>query len=274
MSYLLCNKCGSYYKLQEGENPEEFDLTCECGGKLQYKKSIKSDNSIWEIDLKALLVGLTITYFMTVFSYIGHQYSFLSYSAPAAGGFLTSYITSGSGKKRVFNSFIVIIIVSISAFLLFIYLNSYSQSINDFGMLYIINDIMMSLLPFILPFIAIGTFSGYVAVIIRGMSYETNKRTFSKVNKELPMIYNDNKEEPYNKSYFKERKKLNPLLKILIIIVGGILISNILIIPAMLFLFAGLEYAGPSGGSYFIAIFFGICTASILSLLWFLFRKK
>ncbi|MEN6291583.1 MAG: hypothetical protein ABFC34_17265 [Methanobacterium sp.] len=274
MSYLVCNKCGSYYKLQEGENPEEFDLTCECGCKLQYKKSIKSDNSIWEIDLKALLVGITITYFMTVFSYISHQYYFLSYSVPAVGGFLTSYITSGSGKKRVFNSFIVVIIVSISAFLLFIYLNSYSQFISDFGMLYIINVIMMSLLPFILPFIAIGTFSGYVAVIIKDMSYKPNKKTILKVNNEHPIIYGDNKERFYKESYSKERKKLNPLAKTLIIIVGGILISNILIIPAMLFLFAGLEYAGPSGGSYFIAIFFGICTASILSLLWFLFRKK
>ncbi len=274
MSYLVCNKCGSYYELQEGENPEEFNLTCECGGKLQYKKSIKSDNSNWEIDLKALLVGLTITYFLAVLSYISHQYYFLNYFVPLVGGFLTSYIASGSGKKRVFNSFIVIIIASISVFLLFIHLNGYSQFINDFGMLYIINIIMMSLLPFILPFIIIGTFSGYVAVIIKDMSYKTNKRTLSKVNTEPPIISKDNKETPYKESYYKERKKLNPLLKILIIIVGGILISNILIIPAMLFLFAGLEYAGPSGGSYFFAIFFGICTAIILGLLWFLFRKK
>lgn len=274
MSYLVCNKCGSYYKLQEGENPEEFDLTCECGGKLQYKKSIKSDDSNWEIDLKALLVGLTITYFLAIFSYISRQYYFLSYSVPVIGGFLTSYITSGSGKKRVFNSFIVIIIASIGAFLLFICLNGYSQFINDFGTLYALNTIIMSLLYFILPFIIIGTFSGYAAVLIKDISYEPHKRTISKVNKEFPLISGDNKKNPYKESYSKEKKKLNPLLKILIIIVGGILISNILIIPAMLFLFAGLEYAGPSGGSYFISIFFGICITSILGLLWFLFRKK
>lgn len=102
MSYLVCNKCGSYYELQKGENPEAFDLTCECGGKLQYKKSIKSDNSNWEIDLKALLAGITITYFLAVFSYIGRQYYFLSYSVPAVGGFLTSYIAKGSEKKKEF----------------------------------------------------------------------------------------------------------------------------------------------------------------------------
>lgn len=274
MSYLVCNKCGSYYELQKGENPEAFDLTCECGGKLQCKKSIKSDNSNWEIDLKALLAGLTITYFLAAVSYISGQYYFLSYSVPAVGGFLTSYIAKGSEKKRVFNSFIVIIIASIGAFLLFIYLNGYSQFIGDFGMLYVLNIIIISLLPFILPFIIIGTFSGYVAVIIKDMSYETNKKSISKVNNEHPIISGDNKKRPHKESYSKERKKLNPLLKILIIIVGGILIYSILLIPAMLFLFSGLEYAGPSGGSYFIAIFFGICIASILGLLWFLFRRN
>lgn len=33
MSYLLCNECGGYYKLQEGESPEDFDF-CQCGGLL------------------------------------------------------------------------------------------------------------------------------------------------------------------------------------------------------------------------------------------------
>lgn len=35
MSYLICEKCGGYYKLKEGENPEEFKA-CECGGHLRY----------------------------------------------------------------------------------------------------------------------------------------------------------------------------------------------------------------------------------------------
>ncbi|MGB9937410.1 MAG: zinc-ribbon domain-containing protein [Methanobacterium sp.] len=33
---LICNKCGGYYELQEGESPKDFDL-CECGGKLKYQ---------------------------------------------------------------------------------------------------------------------------------------------------------------------------------------------------------------------------------------------
>lgn len=272
MGYLVCNKCGSYYKLQERENPEIFDLTCECGGKLQCERSIKSDNPNWEIDFKAITVGLIITYFLAAIFYIKGQYYFLSYFVPAMGGFLTSYLTNGNRKKRVFNSFIVITIVSISAFLLFLYLNGYSPFINDFGMSYVVNTAIISLLYFMLPFVIIGTFSGYAAVLIKDNLPETDKKTPSNVNKHSTA--SEGMKRSYKGSYPKERKKLNPLLKILIIIVGGILISNILIIPAMLLLFGGLEYAGPSGGFYIIAIFFGVCTASILGLLWYLFRKK
>jgi hypothetical protein len=33
--YLICNKCGGYYELQEGESLEDYE-ECECGGKLKY----------------------------------------------------------------------------------------------------------------------------------------------------------------------------------------------------------------------------------------------
>jgi len=41
MGYLVCNKCGGTYELQEGESADDFDK-CECGGKLNYKESIVS----------------------------------------------------------------------------------------------------------------------------------------------------------------------------------------------------------------------------------------
>lgn len=41
MSYLICNKCGSYYELQEGESPEDFDLKCSCGGELIYVETLE-----------------------------------------------------------------------------------------------------------------------------------------------------------------------------------------------------------------------------------------
>lgn len=34
--YLVCNNCGEYYVLEEGESPEHFSQTCECGGVLTY----------------------------------------------------------------------------------------------------------------------------------------------------------------------------------------------------------------------------------------------
>ncbi len=36
MGYLVCNKCGGYYELQEGENPAEFTDQFECGGSLKH----------------------------------------------------------------------------------------------------------------------------------------------------------------------------------------------------------------------------------------------
>ena len=41
MSYLICEKCGGYYKLKEGEKPEDFE-SCECGGTLKHV-SVLSD---------------------------------------------------------------------------------------------------------------------------------------------------------------------------------------------------------------------------------------
>ncbi|KUK72734.1 MULTISPECIES: zinc ribbon domain-containing protein [Methanobacterium] len=39
MAYLECDKCGGQYQLEENESPEDFDETCECGGKLKYVTS-------------------------------------------------------------------------------------------------------------------------------------------------------------------------------------------------------------------------------------------
>lgn len=38
--YMVCQKCGGYYKLQPGELPEDFDV-CQCGGELEYHPSSK-----------------------------------------------------------------------------------------------------------------------------------------------------------------------------------------------------------------------------------------
>lgn len=41
MSYLICEKCGGYYKLKEGEKPDEFEA-CECGGSLKYVQNFNA----------------------------------------------------------------------------------------------------------------------------------------------------------------------------------------------------------------------------------------
>lgn len=35
MGYLICDQCGGYYELKEGESPEDFEINCECGGILK-----------------------------------------------------------------------------------------------------------------------------------------------------------------------------------------------------------------------------------------------
>ena len=46
MGYLICEDCGGYYELQEGESPDDFEKTCECGGKLKYVDNLDfSDDS-------------------------------------------------------------------------------------------------------------------------------------------------------------------------------------------------------------------------------------
>lgn len=51
MSFLVCDKCGSYYELQPGEFPEDFIDECECGGKLEFVESI-DDPSFENINSK------------------------------------------------------------------------------------------------------------------------------------------------------------------------------------------------------------------------------
>ena len=48
MGYLICNKCKNYYELQPGESQEDFDLSCDCGGKLEFVNNINIPKEINE----------------------------------------------------------------------------------------------------------------------------------------------------------------------------------------------------------------------------------
>ncbi len=43
MGYLICDKCGGSYELQEGESPGDFSDVCECGGTLRYVDNLNSN---------------------------------------------------------------------------------------------------------------------------------------------------------------------------------------------------------------------------------------
>lgn len=45
MGYLVCDECGGYYELQEGESPEDLDCNCECGGTLEYVDNLNDQNN-------------------------------------------------------------------------------------------------------------------------------------------------------------------------------------------------------------------------------------
>ena len=49
MGYLVCDSCGGYYELQEGENPEDFDDKCQCGGKLRFTEKIDINTTSQQI---------------------------------------------------------------------------------------------------------------------------------------------------------------------------------------------------------------------------------
>lgn len=44
MTYLICENCGGYYELQEGEKAEDFSDECECSGKLVYTESLSGSH--------------------------------------------------------------------------------------------------------------------------------------------------------------------------------------------------------------------------------------
>jgi hypothetical protein len=53
MGYLVCDQCGGYYRLHEGESPDDFMKKCQCGGHLEYFDNLggnlgRSSNRVYE----------------------------------------------------------------------------------------------------------------------------------------------------------------------------------------------------------------------------------
>ena len=56
MGYVICEKCGGYYELEEGESLEDFEA-CNCGGTLSYVESIQKERTKPKNAIKCNICG-------------------------------------------------------------------------------------------------------------------------------------------------------------------------------------------------------------------------
>lgn len=103
MGYLQCDKCGGYYELQEGESPDDFSDTCECGGKLKYKDAINDNYSSEQPISDHYLDNPGTTYC----GKCGHKNSYNAMFCKKCG----SKLKKSKGKIEKFNSKINILAV-------------------------------------------------------------------------------------------------------------------------------------------------------------------
>lgn len=128
MGYLVCEKCGGYYSLKEGESPTDF-AECRCGGKLVYMDSLDELGGVDESTSPAegkikkitqpillrfygVLVGALIMYIpYYIFSPDPHSsafvlnYFYTSIAIWGLGGLLAAFIAGGKIKDGFTNGF-------------------------------------------------------------------------------------------------------------------------------------------------------------------------
>ncbi len=121
MAYLVCDKCGGLYELQPGEKTENFDLKCECGGKIKYKESIEVDNqskyfdksfNVWKRVIGILSGAIIIILISAILNVELVRFAVLYSSGPLTltylltlvfAGIVVVFIARGSYKECIFN---------------------------------------------------------------------------------------------------------------------------------------------------------------------------
>jgi uncharacterized membrane protein YeaQ/YmgE (transglycosylase-associated protein family) len=160
MSYLVCDKCGGYYELKDGESPEDFDDECECGGKLENKesfKTIKSDNEVLDIKsgigirIIAIVIGAIIILFFREEPLI----------TIVIAGFITGFIAGGSYKDGIFNTAVAGGTGGIFSFFLFLF--SFSLE----GKYLCAYHTTLYALIYTLPAIALCLIGGVIAIFLK-----------------------------------------------------------------------------------------------------------
>jgi len=77
--YVWCKECNEYYKLEEGEAPEDFD-NCQCGAKLVYTEKIGGEPFTPEQEIKPIQKGsyyldLILVFLVTIISLVVLQFA-------------------------------------------------------------------------------------------------------------------------------------------------------------------------------------------------------
>lgn len=61
MPNLVCDECESYYKIGEGDNPDDYILECDCGGNLQYIEDLPGISDDVEDKRDKIVHGISLT---------------------------------------------------------------------------------------------------------------------------------------------------------------------------------------------------------------------
>ncbi len=176
MSYLICNKCGGYYELQEGEYSENFSDQCECGGKLEYKKYIIDEKTIYPKSIgTGALIFFTITA-STLYIHINSVFMILIFViALFIGSFVASYYSGLRYKTGIFNG---VLASTFGAILLFsmIPLLHYLNYLNPKGS-FIELGIGLFIFIILLP-VVIGFIGSFTATTLKTKDMKLNWNIF------------------------------------------------------------------------------------------------
>lgn len=121
MGYLICEKCGGYYELQEGESIDDFQ-GCECGGKFRYAENIddldqesntesnkssskKRFNLVNGLNKRAILIGLIFGIVFGVILFFRNSSIFVWGLITLISGSLTGYLAGGTNRTGMKNGF-------------------------------------------------------------------------------------------------------------------------------------------------------------------------
>lgn len=147
MGYLVCNKCGSCHELREGESIDDFDLTCNCGGKFRYEESINSNNKSDLDNIKWILIFVG---FVFILIFLGRYFESKS---PLDLFYLTIGMLAiiwGFYVKEDFKGtstyFVAILCVNIIQWLILIYILFISPDVTDLLILALAPIVTLSLI--------------------------------------------------------------------------------------------------------------------------------